>query len=165
MTMPIVADVVVAAAGPARRQLPQRLHLPPALGASPSCWPGSRCGSCDRPLAWYDNMPLVSYAVLRGRCRTCGSHISLRYPIVEAITMVVFLLHWHVWGLQPLLAAAAALRVRADRAVRDRPRAPDPARTSSRCPASSSACSSACSCRPACGRRWPASASAAASSG
>jgi leader peptidase (prepilin peptidase)/N-methyltransferase len=66
-------------------------------------WPGSRCATCDRPLAWYENVPLVSYAVLLGRCRTCGSRISIRYPIVEAITMGVFLLHWYVWGLQPIL--------------------------------------------------------------
>jgi leader peptidase (prepilin peptidase)/N-methyltransferase len=66
-------------------------------------WPGSRCAECDRPLLWFENIPLVSYAALRGRCRTCGAPISLRYPIVEAITMIVFLLHWYVWGLQPML--------------------------------------------------------------
>ena len=66
-------------------------------------WPGSRCTQCDRPLAWFENLPLVSYAALRGRCRTCGTRISLRYPIVEAITMGVFLLHWYIWGLQPIL--------------------------------------------------------------
>ena len=66
-------------------------------------WPGSRCAECDRPLAWFENVPLISYAVLRGRCRTCGTRISIRYPVVEAITMGIFLLHWYIWGLQPIL--------------------------------------------------------------
>ena len=70
------------ALGPHRRQLPQRLHLPAAPRQS-VVWPGSRCPTCDRPLAWYENIPVVSYAVLRGRCRTCGTPISVRYPIVE----------------------------------------------------------------------------------
>jgi leader peptidase (prepilin peptidase) / N-methyltransferase len=48
--------------------------------------PGSACMSCGTALAWYDNVPLVSYAVLRGRCRHCGTAISLRYPAVEALT-------------------------------------------------------------------------------
>jgi leader peptidase (prepilin peptidase)/N-methyltransferase len=45
--------------------------------------PGSACMSCGATLAWYDNVPLVSYAVLRGRCRACGARIPLRYPAVE----------------------------------------------------------------------------------
>ena len=45
--------------------------------------PGSACMECGREIAWYDNIPLVSYAVLRGRCRGCGTHIPLRYPAVE----------------------------------------------------------------------------------
>ena len=48
--------------------------------------PGSACPSCESPIAWYDNIPLVSYAVLRGRCRHCGVSISWRYPAVEAAT-------------------------------------------------------------------------------
>lgn len=66
-------------------------------------WPASRCGQCSRPLAWFENIPLASYAVLRGKCRTCGTRISPRYPIVEAITGAVFVWHWYVWGLQPIL--------------------------------------------------------------
>ena len=46
--------------------------------------PGSACMSCSTPLAWYDNVPLVSYVLLRGRCRHCGAAISWRYPAVEA---------------------------------------------------------------------------------
>ena len=48
--------------------------------------PRSACGACATPIAWYDNVPLVSYAVLRGRCRTCTSRIGLIYPAVELAT-------------------------------------------------------------------------------
>lgn len=45
--------------------------------------PGSHCRSCGRTLAWWDNVPLLSWFILRGRCRTCGARIGWRYPIVE----------------------------------------------------------------------------------
>ena len=45
--------------------------------------PGSACMSCSAPIAWYDNIPLVSYLVLRGKCRNCGARIGLVYPAVE----------------------------------------------------------------------------------
>ena len=48
--------------------------------------PGSACMSCATPLAWYDNVPLLSFALLRGRCRHCGASIPWRYPLVEATT-------------------------------------------------------------------------------
>jgi leader peptidase (prepilin peptidase)/N-methyltransferase len=53
-------------------------------------WPGSRCGSCLQPVRWYDNLPLVSYLVLRGRCRTCGARFSIRYFLVELATALGF---------------------------------------------------------------------------
>lgn len=46
-------------------------------------WPGSRCPQCQSRIAPYDNVPLLSYALLRGRCRHCHARISWRYPIVE----------------------------------------------------------------------------------
>jgi prepilin signal peptidase PulO-like enzyme (type II secretory pathway) len=52
--------------------------------------PGSHCPSCDTPLEWYELVPVVSWVVLRGRCRTCGVHISARYPLVELGVGVVF---------------------------------------------------------------------------
>jgi leader peptidase (prepilin peptidase)/N-methyltransferase len=51
--------------------------------------PGSACMSCETPVAWYDNVPLVSWAVLRGRCRSCGASIPARYPAVELLTALL----------------------------------------------------------------------------
>jgi leader peptidase (prepilin peptidase) / N-methyltransferase len=52
--------------------------------------PGSHCPSCDAPVKPYDNVPILSWVLLRGRCRNCGAPISPRYPIVELITAVCF---------------------------------------------------------------------------
>jgi len=57
-------------------------------------WPGSHCPVCLAPIAWYDNVPVVSYFVLRGRCRRCGSRFSVRYMLVEAATGLVFFGYW-----------------------------------------------------------------------
>jgi leader peptidase (prepilin peptidase)/N-methyltransferase len=51
--------------------------------------PGSACMACETPLAWYDNLPLLSFALLRGRCRHCAAPIPWRYPLVEATTAVL----------------------------------------------------------------------------
>jgi leader peptidase (prepilin peptidase)/N-methyltransferase len=53
-------------------------------------WPSSRCGNCLQPIRWSDNIPLVSYWVLRGRCRSCGARFSARYFFVELLTGVLF---------------------------------------------------------------------------
>jgi leader peptidase (prepilin peptidase) / N-methyltransferase len=72
-------------------------------------WPGSHCPSCGNPIAWYDNIPLISYLLLLGRCRTCGAPISLRYPIVEAANAVGYLaILWH-FGLNEMSVLYAAL--------------------------------------------------------
>jgi leader peptidase (prepilin peptidase) / N-methyltransferase len=60
--------------------------------------PPSHCFSCQRRVAWYDNIPLVSYLVLRGRCRYCKSPYSPRYLLVELLTAVLFLLIWLQYG-------------------------------------------------------------------
>ncbi len=57
--------------------------------------PGSRCG-CGRPIRWFDNIPILSWFLLRGRARCCGARFSVRYPLVEAITAGLFLLLWMV---------------------------------------------------------------------
>jgi leader peptidase (prepilin peptidase)/N-methyltransferase len=55
-------------------------------------WPASHCPRCARSLLWYQNIPVVSWLVLRGRCGFCGAPISPRYPIVEVGTAVVWML-------------------------------------------------------------------------
>src|SRR4051794_11147739 len=52
--------------------------------------PPSRCPGCEAPVRPYDNIPVVSWLLLRGRCRSCGAPISPRYPLVELATAVVF---------------------------------------------------------------------------
>jgi len=66
--------------------------------------PRSQCAACERQLAWYENIPVMSYIALRGRCRTCGTRISLQYPLVEVITAAAFVVQYEVLGLTPLLA-------------------------------------------------------------
>src|SRR5262245_17416613 len=61
-------------------------------------WPGSRCTSCNRPLSWYENIPVVSWLALRGRCRTCSQRISMIYPIVELITGALFVAGYLIYG-------------------------------------------------------------------
>jgi leader peptidase (prepilin peptidase) / N-methyltransferase len=51
--------------------------------------PGSACMSCATPIAWYDNLPIVSYLFLRGRCRSCGETIPWKYPLVELLTALL----------------------------------------------------------------------------
>jgi leader peptidase (prepilin peptidase) / N-methyltransferase len=67
-------------------------------------WPGSHCTKCNRSLSWYENIPVVSWLVLRGRCRTCRDAISPIYPIVEAVTAAVFVAGLFIYGWTPLLA-------------------------------------------------------------
>lgn len=59
--------------------------------------PGSACGTCGTPLAWWQNIPVLSYTALGGRCHTCGTHYSFRYAFVEALTgaAAAFLLYHH----------------------------------------------------------------------
>src|SRR6266545_4006359 len=54
-------------------------------------WPGSHCPACSSPIAWYDNVPMLSYLALAGRCRHCAGPIPLHYPIVEALNAVGYI--------------------------------------------------------------------------
>lgn len=54
--------------------------------------PPSHCPSCGKRLAWYDLVPILSFIILRGKCRYCGAKISLKYPLIEAITGLTFVL-------------------------------------------------------------------------
>ena len=56
-------------------------------------YPGSTCG-CGQPIAWYDNLPILSWLILRGHARCCGRPFSVRYPFVELLTAGLFLAAW-----------------------------------------------------------------------
>jgi leader peptidase (prepilin peptidase)/N-methyltransferase len=68
-------------------------------------WPSSACPHCARELSWYENIPVASFVVLGGRCRTCGARIGLQYPVVEALTALMFGAAWWYYGPGPLLAS------------------------------------------------------------
>jgi leader peptidase (prepilin peptidase)/N-methyltransferase len=53
--------------------------------------PRSRCPSCGQQIRWFDNVPIVSWLLLRGRCRNCGAPISVQYPVIELITGIIWL--------------------------------------------------------------------------
>lgn len=75
--------------------------------------PGSRCPRCAAPIAWYDNVPIVSWVLLRARCRGCALPISPRYPLVELLTGVLAVAVFKRFGATPaalgFFAFAAAL--------------------------------------------------------
>jgi leader peptidase (prepilin peptidase)/N-methyltransferase len=83
---------VVAARVPLRRSIVQ---------------PGSACMSCETPLHWYDNVPVLSYAVLRGRCRKCGVRIPPRDLAIELTTALLLVACVLAFGLTLRTAAAA----------------------------------------------------------
>ncbi len=62
--------------------------------------PGSHCPKCNQPIKFYDNIPLVSFIILRGKCRYCKEKISWQYPLVEFLTAVFYLLLFLRYGLQ-----------------------------------------------------------------
>ncbi len=70
--------------------------------------PPSSCGSCDTEILWRDNIPVLSYALLRGHCRRCGVDISPTYPLVEAVTAFLVVTCAAVYGLSAEAALAAA---------------------------------------------------------
>src|ERR1035437_2178132 len=61
--------------------------------------PPSHCPHCSYQIRWYDNIPLLSYLLLRGKCRGCGSHISLEYPLVELLNGILTLILFLRFGL------------------------------------------------------------------
>ena len=114
--------------------------------AGRSCGPARRAARAGASLAWFENIPVVSYLVLGGRCRSCRAPISMRYPIVEALTArACSRPRWWYYGPGAAARLAAAVRLRADRALRDRPRAPPAAERHHAARASSSASRSASS--------------------
>lgn len=63
--------------------------------------PRSRCMACGTTVAWFDNLPILSWFLLRGRCRSCGASYSIRYPLVELLTALLSLLLFLRFGLSP----------------------------------------------------------------
>ena len=61
--------------------------------------PRSRCSSCAHQIRWYENIPVVSWLALRGKCSSCGSKIGIRYPMVELVTGALFFYCIQRWGL------------------------------------------------------------------
>lgn len=70
--------------------------------------PGSHCPFCGHSIRWHDNVPVLGWIQLRGQCRDCGARIPIRYPLVEAITAVVFL----ILGWVEILSGGANLPAR-----------------------------------------------------
>jgi leader peptidase (prepilin peptidase) / N-methyltransferase len=75
--------------------------------------PGSHCPGCDTPIAPRDNIPVLSWLLLRGKCRHCGEPISIRYPFIELLTAVLFAavgaVYHDSWALPAFLLLTAAL--------------------------------------------------------
>ncbi|HQB12581.1 MAG TPA: prepilin peptidase [Candidatus Omnitrophota bacterium] len=69
-------------------------------------WPGSYCPKCKIPIPWYENIPILSYLILGGKCFRCKRPISFRYFFVELLTAVSWLLIWRMYGLSPEFAIA-----------------------------------------------------------
>ena len=85
VALAVLAFVVGLTLGSFLNVLAYRLPLGRSLAT-----PGSACPSCGTPIRSYDNIPVVSYLVLRGRCRDCGVKIGVRYPLVELVTGLLF---------------------------------------------------------------------------
>ena len=95
-------------------RVPQRLHwqwqgqakgLPKPPGIT---GPASRCPNCQQSIRWRDNLPLISFLVLRGRCHWCSGEISRRYPLIEALCAALTLIVIWVLGFEWLTLAALA---------------------------------------------------------
>jgi leader peptidase (prepilin peptidase) / N-methyltransferase len=70
--------------------------------------PRSRCPQCGHAIRWYENVPVLSYLLLRGKCSACGARIALRYPLVELATGALFFFAFRHWGVSPAAAAWCA---------------------------------------------------------
>jgi leader peptidase (prepilin peptidase) / N-methyltransferase len=64
--------------------------------------PGSKCPNCDHPIRWYDNVPILGWSVLGGRCRDCGLAISVRYPLVELAIGLMFMAVGYADMIRPM---------------------------------------------------------------
>ena len=83
-------------------EIEDKEEAPPGL-----VFPGSRCPKCGTAIAWYDNIPVISWLILRARCRQCGTSISWRYPLVELATALLSAAV--IWHFGATAEGAAAL--------------------------------------------------------
>lgn len=72
-------------------------------------FPPSHCGQCQQPVRWYDNLPVISWFWLRGKCRHCQTPFSFRYPLIEALTALLFCYALWLSGPGPALPLALFL--------------------------------------------------------
>jgi leader peptidase (prepilin peptidase)/N-methyltransferase len=69
--------------------------------------PGAHCPKCKQPIAWFDNVPLLSFILLRGKCRHCKEKISVRYPVVEIAGVLIWFGTWKAYGATWLFGITA----------------------------------------------------------
>lgn len=81
-------------------------RLPAGLSVAEPRW--SFCPQCGTPIRWFDNIPILGWLVLRGRCRTCRAFISPQYPLVEALTGLAFVLLYHLLFVDQARAGVSA---------------------------------------------------------
>lgn len=67
--------------------------------------PRSKCPKCDKPISWYDNIPVLSYILLGGKCRNCKNKISIVYPVIEISCALLFALTYYICGNEYILPA------------------------------------------------------------
>ncbi|MCB9830692.1 MAG: prepilin peptidase [Planctomycetes bacterium] len=80
--------------------------------------PPSRCPGCGKSIRWFQNVPVLSWLLLRGRCAGCGIRIPFRYPFVELLTGALFLAAWLAWQDHPVTALLVAIHLAAPRGRR-----------------------------------------------
>lgn len=69
-------------------------------------YPGSHCEKCNHKLSWYENIPVFSYILLKGKCKNCHTKLSIWYPAIELFTAMLFLISYYTFDLTPNLLIA-----------------------------------------------------------
>lgn len=62
-------------------------------------FPGSHCPKCNHQLSWYENIPVISYLFLKGKCKSCHEKIDIIYPLIELLTGILFAINYYLYGL------------------------------------------------------------------
>jgi leader peptidase (prepilin peptidase)/N-methyltransferase len=101
---PIAAFLIGACVGSFLNVCVYRIPLERSIVSPPS-----HCAACGSPIAWYNNLPVLSWLILRGRAACCGTRIDVRYALVELGTGLLFLALWLRFSSDPILAAIYAV--------------------------------------------------------